>query len=71
MWITCKCGHTDEFDRFCQTTMFGALPPGQFQCPACSTAWQRKEGDYRVITAGDQSMFIAGRVEILTVEARL
>lgn len=71
MKITCKCGHTAPFDEFTRTLISGDLPPGQFQCPACSTAWQRKESDYSLIWAGTESLAIPGKVNILPIERRL
>jgi hypothetical protein len=71
MQITCGCGHTDKFDAFCHTTLSGCLPPGQFQCPGCGDAWQRKESEYRIIRAGSEAMIIPGRVDIVSIERRL
>lgn len=71
MHITCKCGHTAPFDEFTRTLINGDLPPGQFQCPGCGFAWQRKESEYSLIWAGDESLVIPGKMEILTIESRL
>ncbi|RZI40387.1 hypothetical protein EGT07_23885 [Herbaspirillum sp. HC18] len=38
--ITCKCGHTDDFDKFTSTPINGSLPKNQYQCPACNQAWR-------------------------------
>lgn len=71
MQITSKCGHTAPFDDFCRTLIAGALPAGQYQCPACGFAWQRKESEHRLIWAGDESLVIPGKMEIVTIESRL
>lgn len=71
MWITCKCGHTDEFDNFCKTAFSGELPRGQYQCPCCSYAWKRVESDFKVLTAGSESMLIPTKLEIVPIESFL
>ena len=50
--FTCgKCGHFDDLDRFASTPILGDLPPGQFQCPACRYAFQRRgAGQIRTFT---------------------
>ena len=71
MQISCKCGHTAPFEDFTRTLIHGELPPGQFQCPGCGFAWKRQESEHRLIWAGDESLVIPGKVEILTIESRL
>lgn len=71
MQITCKCGHTASFDEFTRTPVYGDLPPGDFQCPKCQTAWSRRERGYRLLTCPDATTIIPDRVEILTIERRL
>ena len=71
MWITCECGHTDDFDKFTKTPIFGDLPKGFYQCPSCKQAWVRKEEGYRVITSGSASMVIPERVSVVRVDARM
>jgi hypothetical protein len=71
MKITCKCGHTAPFNDFCRSPVYGDLPAGQYQCPGCGFAWQRKESEHRLIWAGDESLVIPGKMEILTIESRL
>ena len=69
--ITCQCGHQDDFDNFTMTQVFGSLPPGYFQCPKCRAAWARKEKGYRVLSCDGAQTFVADRVEVVRVEARL
>lgn len=71
MQITCGCGHTADYDKFCRTTLSGWLPPGQFQCPGCGEAWARKESEHRIIRAGSEAMIIPGRVDIVAIDRRL
>lgn len=37
--ITHVCGYMGAYDEFCFTPVFGELPRGEFQCPACKQAW--------------------------------
>lgn len=69
--VTCRCGHTADFAEFCRTTIGGELPPGQFQCPACSIAWRRKESGHRILRAGSEVAIIPGKVELVPVQGRL
>ena len=69
--LSCKCGHVDELDKFCRTTIGGDLPPGQFQCPACNYAWQRRESEHRIIRAGSECMIVPGKIQLVQTEARL
>lgn len=70
MQITCKCTYQGDFDEFSRTLISGELPPGQFQCPSCGLAWQRKETGHRIIRAGSEAMIIADRVEIVLMDRR-
>lgn len=69
--IICKCGHVADLEEFCRTPIGGELPPGHFQCPKCTEAWKRVEGDYRILRAGAETTIIAGRVTIVPVERQL
>jgi|GEM_PF-2424285 len=69
--VTCQCGHTAGLDEFCRTPVFGELPAGQFQCPACGISWQRKESEHRILRAGSEATIIPGKVEIIPIERRL
>jgi hypothetical protein len=71
MHITCQCGHTADLDEFCQTPLFGQLPRGTYQCPACRVSWKRQESDHRIIRHGSAATYVAGKVEIALVESRL
>ena len=46
------CGHEDLMERFCGTPVYGELPPGIFQCPACTVAVRRKQGRPEVYPNG-------------------
>lgn len=69
--ITCQCSHTADLGDFCRTTMFGELPPGHFQCPACGTAWRRRESEHRILRSGSEATIIPGRVEVFRIDSRL
>lgn len=44
MTITCpKCSKESSLDDMTYRPLTGWLPPGQFQCPHCNHAFQRKE----------------------------
>ena len=38
------CGHEALMDLFIRTPVYGELPPGIFQCPACTVAVRLKQG---------------------------
>ena len=43
MLMTCgACGHEDDYFAFCETEITGPLPPNQYQCPKCRTAWEMR-----------------------------
>lgn len=69
--ITCQCGHVADLADFCRVPLFGELPPGQFQCPKCMTAWKRRESEHRILRSGSEAIIIPGRVEVLMVDSRL
>lgn len=44
MNITCpRCGVESSIEDMTHRPVSGWLPPGQFQCPACNHAFQRRE----------------------------
>lgn len=65
------CGNVGEFDRFCRTPVYGDLPPGQFQCPACGFAWRRVESEHRILRFGEAATLIPGKVQLLALDGRL
>lgn len=70
--VTCgSCGHTADLDEFCRTSLFGELPRGEHQCPACNYAFKRVMSDYKVFKAGGEWHAIPGKVELVPVGARL
>ncbi|HBN8007493.1 TPA: hypothetical protein L3645_006320 [Pseudomonas aeruginosa] len=38
--ITCRCGHSSDFDDFCTTPSGAELPRNEYQCPRCYKAWR-------------------------------
>lgn len=38
--ITCRCGHSADFDEFCTTPSGVELPRNEFQCRRCFKAWR-------------------------------
>jgi hypothetical protein len=41
--ISCgECRTTSPMDEWTTTKTGGQLPPGEFQCPVCMTAWRRE-----------------------------
>jgi hypothetical protein len=70
MNITCRCGHTNDYTAFCSTDMFGDLPYGQYQCPGCGVAWQRKESGHRIISSGSAATIVPGKVELQIIDSR-
>lgn len=71
--ITCRCGHRADIDAFTGTPIFGDLPNGHFQCPACHRAWTRAPaGEWRTITAPNgATIAIPERIELVPIQARL
>lgn len=67
--ISCGgCGHFDDASKFTTTAVFGELPPGQFQCPKCGWAVERRSGKPTVYESG----FVApGPVTLARIGARL
>lgn len=53
MTITCpKCSAESSLDDMTRRPISGFLPPGQFQCPLCSYAFQR-----RMVSPGHSFMY--------------
>ena len=69
--LTCSCGHSDDFDNFTRTPLYGDLKPGEFQCPACGSAWKRQEGGHKILRAGKAEMIIATKVSVVLIGGRL
>ena len=72
--LTCgKCGHQADMFDFCATPVYGALPPGQYQCPGCGTAFKvQAAGELRILTAPDgEVMAFREKTEVVAIGARL
>lgn len=68
-WMTCGgCGHKGDFNAFCNTLIFGALPVDTYQCPACGLAIERRHGAPKVTASG---YVVPGKIELTTVESRM
>lgn len=73
MTITCpKCAKESSLDDMTYRPLTGWLPPGQFQCPHCNHAFQRKE-----VTAGHTFIhrgevdYIPGNIGLVPCDAVL
>jgi hypothetical protein len=71
MNITCRCGHEADLLAFCKTPLFGELPKGHYQCPACKISWKRQESEHRILRHGSAATFVAGRVDLIPLESKL
>jgi hypothetical protein len=71
MFIKCSCGHEADYLQFTRTTLAGDLPPGEFQCPACRSAWRRQESGHKLFTAGDSFMVVPEKLTVVSIQARL
>ena len=70
--VTCgSCGHVADLDEFCCTPIFGELPKGEHQCPACGVAFRRVMGEWKVYQVGGTVVGIPGKVELVSVAGRL
>lgn len=67
--ITCRCGHTADFDEFTRTPISGNLPRGQYQCPACHYAWRMSPQDTG--TYYESGLYIPPTVKAEAVPAQL
>ena len=67
--ITCRCGHTADFDLFTRTALGFDRPRGQYQCPSCGFAWtiQREPGKFYF----DGHLYIPGKGHITPVQSDL
>lgn len=65
------CGHVADLDEFCRTPIYGELPKGEHQCPACGVAFKRTMSEYKVFHAGGEWHAIPGKCELVPVGGRL
>lgn len=72
MNISCpKCGQTNSLESWTERTITGPLPIGQYQCPNCQHAFQRRStGPATMWTApnGNQ-LFFREKIELRTCSA--
>ena len=67
--MTCGfCGHADDLDAFCSTTISGQLPRNRYQCQACRRAVEKRYGEPTVYPSG---FIMPGQVTMVEVEAVL
>lgn len=52
VYITCRCGHRDDYEHFTRTPAGFDLVEGQFQCPACGVAWEMRITEPPRLTEG-------------------
>jgi hypothetical protein len=67
MTISCpKCGGVHDVEAWTRRPVTGDLPPGQFQCPGCGFAFQRREVEPgRKFTAGGRTVYIPGKLALV------
>lgn len=63
-----QCGHTGDAWTFCATPVYGELPAGTFQCPACRRAFRRELGTPKKYPSG---FVVPGDVTIVEAESVL
>lgn len=69
MNISCpNCGQESTLDDMTRRPVTGWLPPGQFQCPVCGHAFQRREVAPGKIMNGH---YFPGNIGIVPCEAVL
>lgn len=67
--VTCaKCGRTSSLETFTERPISGTLPAGQFQCPHCGYAFERRHGQPTVYPSG---FVMPGPVSLAPIGARL
>jgi len=67
-----KCGKTSTLESFTERPISGYLPPGQFQCPLCGYAFQRREVEPgKIIVSAGVIISLPGKIELVPCEAVL
>lgn len=71
--MTCpQCGVESSLDAMCETPVGGPLPRGQFQCPVCHYAFQRREVEPGTTwRSGNAVCYVPGRLGLVPCERRL
>lgn len=62
--VTCRCGHTEHWERFNRSGLGEELPPNTFRCPSCHWQWTR----VRVTDFYPDGSYARTRIEIRDVE---
>lgn len=67
MMITCgKCGGVDSIENWTERPVSGPLPKGQFQCPACGLAFQRREvTPGKLLDNGRDRLYLPGKIALV------
>lgn len=72
--VTCpNCAQASTLDAFTTRHITGQLPPGQYQCPLCNYAFQRREvtkGEVWTARNGER-LYIPGKLALVPCAARL
>ena len=63
------CGHTDDIDTFCKTTVYGDLPNNTYQCPSCKLAIERRVSGKGV--RYPSGLYVPDPVELVQVSPKL
>jgi len=74
LYITCgRCKKMAPAEVWTAREISGPLPPGQFQCPECGYAFQRREvAPGRTITFGSgETEYLPGRIGLVPCAGRL
>lgn len=73
MNISCpRCAEVSDLDAMTHRPVSGWLPPGQFQCPKCNHAFQRREIEPgHTFEWNGQREYIQGKVGLVPCNAVL
>jgi transposase-like protein len=73
MTINCpRCGSESTLEAMTERPVSGPLPMGQFQCPICNYAFQRREVEPgSVYEINGQRLYIPGKIGLVPCEAVL
>lgn len=73
MTITCgECGQEAAIDAWTRTPVSGELPRGQYQCPRCGYAFQRREvTPGQVYRLRGELCRIPGKIRLVPCDSRL
>ena len=73
MTITCgNCGAVEDIDKWTVTALGVELPRGQYQCPRCRYAFQRRATGWQTIEDGRGAvLYVEKEIKLVQVEALL